>query len=94
MTGTLLALANSSTEPLSGCLITMMSLYPLRTCAVSARDSPLVREEEDISVVSLTAPPRRLNAEPKLILVLVLGSKNILLRIAPSKTLVSSFLVA
>ena len=40
------------------------------------------------SVISLTFPPRRLNEAPKLILVLVLGSKNMFPRIAPSKALV------
>ena len=38
---------------------------------------------DEMPVVSLTSPPNRLKALPKLILVLVLASKNILLRIAP-----------
>ena len=66
--------------------MTIISLYPLNTCAVSASDSPLAKDELPTSVISLTFPPSKLKDAPKLILVLVLGSKNIFPSIAPSRT--------
>jgi len=52
-------------------------------------DIEVVEMDEALtSVVSRTSPPSRLKAQPKLTRVRVLGSKNILPRIAPSSTLV------
>ena len=69
--------------------MTIMSLYPLKTLAVSTKDSPFARDEDSISVISLTFPPKRLKEAPKLIRVLVLGSKNIFPKMAPSSTRVT-----
>src|SRR5690625_5419113 len=65
------------------------SLKPDSTRAVSWRDSPLAKAEFSKPVVSRTSPPSRLNAQPKLMRVRVLGSKNILPKMAPSSTRVT-----
>ena len=86
MTGTRLLFAKSATESGSGCRIQIISLKPDNTLAVSCKDSPFAKAEDSNPTVSLTSPPKRLKALPKLIRVLVLASKNMLPRIAPSRT--------
>jgi len=54
-------------------------------------EKKFARDEELTSVISLTFPPSKLKEAPKLIRVLVLGSKNIFPKIAPSSTRVTLF---
>ena len=53
---------------------------------MSYSDSPLARAEDFTSVVSRTSPPSKLKAQPNETRVRVLGSKNMLERMAPCNT--------